>query len=50
MGPITIALGQTGLGTGIRYSDVHALNLYWGQVRMLYSLQLLRGQRAGVGL
>ena len=37
MGAITAALEQTGLGTGIRYTDVQALNLYWSQVRMLYS-------------
>lgn len=36
MGAITAALEQTGLGTGIRYSDIQALNLYWSQVRMLY--------------
>jgi pyruvate carboxylase len=37
MGAITTALEQTGLGTGIRYADIQALNLYWSQVRMLYS-------------
>lgn len=37
MGAVTLALEQTGLGTGIRYADVQALNLYWTQVRMLYS-------------
>ena len=36
MGAITSALEQTGLGSGIRYADIQALNLYWGQVRMLY--------------
>jgi len=36
MGAVTAALEQTGLGTGIRYSDIQALNLYWSQVRMLY--------------
>jgi len=36
MGAITSALEQTGLGTGIRYADIQALNLYWSQVRMLY--------------
>jgi len=36
MGAVTTALEQTGLGTGIRYSDIQALNLYWSQVRMLY--------------
>lgn len=36
MGAITTALEQTGLGTGIRYADIQALNLYWSQVRMLY--------------
>ena len=37
MGAICSALEQTGLGTGIRYADIQALNLYWSQVRMLYS-------------
>lgn len=37
MGAVTLALEQTGLGTGIRYADIQALNLYWTQVRMLYS-------------
>jgi len=37
MGAITDALEQTGLGSGIRYADIQALNLYWSQVRMLYS-------------
>jgi len=36
MGAVTLALEQTGLGTGIRYADIQALNLYWSQVRMLY--------------
>lgn len=36
MGAICSALEQTGLGTGIRYADIQALNLYWSQVRMLY--------------
>lgn len=36
MGAVTAALEQSGLGTGIRYSDIQALNLYWSQVRMLY--------------
>lgn len=36
MGAITSALEQTGLGTGIRYADIQALNLYWSQVRMMY--------------
>jgi pyruvate carboxylase len=36
MGAVTSALEQTGLGTGIRYADIQALNLYWTQVRMLY--------------
>jgi pyruvate carboxylase len=31
-----MALEQTRLGTGIRYADIQALNLYWSQVRMLY--------------
>ncbi|TFY78066.1 hypothetical protein EWM64_g5946 [Hericium alpestre] len=37
MGAICMALEQTGLGTGIRYADIQALNLYWTQVRLLYS-------------
>jgi pyruvate carboxylase len=37
MGAVTSALEQTGLGTGIRYADIQALNLYWTQVRMLYT-------------
>ncbi|KAF8316749.1 pyruvate carboxylase [Clavulina sp. PMI_390] len=37
MGAICAALEQTGLGTGIRYEDIQALNLYWTQVRQLYS-------------
>lgn len=36
MGAICSALEQTGLGTGIRYADIQALNLYWSQVRVLY--------------
>lgn len=31
-----MALEQTNLGTGIRYEDIQALNLYWTQVRQLY--------------
>ncbi|KAG1831291.1 carbamoyl-phosphate synthase L chain, ATP binding domain-containing protein [Suillus variegatus] len=37
MGAVCMALEQTRLGTGIRYADIQALNLYWSQVRMLYS-------------
>ena len=37
MGAVCMALEQTGLGTGIRYADIQALNLYWTQVRLLYS-------------
>ncbi|KAH9817180.1 hypothetical protein DFH28DRAFT_926723 [Melampsora americana] len=37
MGALCAALEQNGLGTGIRYDDVQALNLYWSQCRMLYS-------------
>jgi pyruvate carboxylase len=37
MGAICTALEQTALGTGIRYEDIQALNLYWSQVRILYS-------------
>ncbi|KAF8159757.1 pyruvate carboxylase [Crassisporium funariophilum] len=36
MGAVCMALEQTQLGTGIRYEDIQALNLYWSQVRMLY--------------
>ena len=32
-----MALEQTSLGTGIRYDDIQALNLYWTQVRQLYT-------------
>lgn len=37
MGAVCMALEQTNLGTGIKYEDIQALNLYWSQVRMLYS-------------
>jgi pyruvate carboxylase len=37
MGAICAALEQTGMGPGIRYADIQALNLYWSQVRILYS-------------
>lgn len=37
MGAVCAALEQTGMGTGIRYADIQALNLYWSQVRMLYN-------------
>jgi len=37
MGAVCMSLEQTGLGTGIRYADIQALNLYWSQVRLLYS-------------
>ncbi|KAG8904341.1 pyruvate carboxylase [Tulasnella sp. 403] len=37
MGAICSALEQSNLGTGIRYDDIQALNLYWTQVRMMYS-------------
>jgi pyruvate carboxylase len=37
MGAVCMALEQTELGTGIRYEDIQALNLYWSQVRILYS-------------
>ena len=37
MGAVITALEQSGLGTGIRYSDVQALDIYWSQVRKLYS-------------
>jgi hypothetical protein len=32
-----MALEQTSLGTGIRFEDIQALNIYWSQVRMLYT-------------
>lgn len=37
MGALCGALNQTELGTGISYEDIQALNLYWTQLRMLYS-------------
>lgn len=37
MGAVCAALEQSNLGTGIRYDDIQALNLYWTQVRMMYS-------------
>ena len=37
MGAVCMALEQTNLGTGIRYEDIQALNLYWTQVRQLYT-------------
>ncbi|KAG2751781.1 aldolase [Suillus brevipes Sb2] len=37
MGAVCMALEHTRLGTGIRYANIQALNLYWSQVRMLYS-------------
>src|ERR1700677_1649539 len=37
MGAVTLALEQTGLGTGIRYGNIQALNLFWTQVRKLYT-------------
>ena len=37
MGAVCMALEQTKLGTGIRYSDIQALNQYWTQVRQLYT-------------
>lgn len=36
MGAVCSALEQTHLGTGIRYDDIQALNMYWSQVRLLY--------------
>lgn len=36
MGAVCTALEQTDLGTGIRYADIQALNVYWTQVRQLY--------------
>ncbi|KAI9475499.1 MAG: pyruvate carboxylase [Benjaminiella poitrasii] len=37
MGAIVAGFEQTELGTGIRMEDVHAINSYWEQARMLYS-------------
>ncbi|KAF8329461.1 pyruvate carboxylase [Cantharellus anzutake] len=37
MGAICNALEHTGVGTGIKYEDIQALNLYWSQVRLQYS-------------
>lgn len=37
MGAVCMALEQTSLGTGIRYEHIQSLNMYWSQVRMLYS-------------
>ncbi|CAH7686900.1 pyruvate carboxylase [Phakopsora pachyrhizi] len=36
MGALCAALEQNGLGTGIRFEDIQALNLYWSQCRILY--------------
>ncbi|KAJ7065920.1 pyruvate carboxylase [Mycena belliarum] len=37
MGAVCMALEQTSLGTGIRFEDIQALNIYWSQVRVLYT-------------
>ncbi|KAJ7460543.1 pyruvate carboxylase [Mycena latifolia] len=37
MGAVCMALEQTNLGTGIRFEDIQALNIYWSQVRLLYT-------------
>ncbi|KAJ6591806.1 pyruvate carboxylase [Mycena vulgaris] len=37
MGAVCMALEQTSLGTGIRFEDIQALNIYWSQVRLLYT-------------
>ena len=37
MGAVCAALEQTQLGTGISYEAIQALNLYWTQLRVLYS-------------
>ena len=37
MGAVCAALEQGTLGTGIRYDAIQALNLYWTQLRLLYS-------------
>ncbi|WVO22462.1 pyruvate carboxylase [Cryptococcus decagattii] len=36
MGAVCGALEQTGLGTGISYENIQALNQYWTQIRKLY--------------
>ncbi|KAI5481431.1 pyruvate carboxylase [Pseudohyphozyma bogoriensis] len=37
MGAVCSALEQVDLGTGISYENIQALNLYWANVRTLYS-------------
>lgn len=37
MGAVCSALEQTGLGTGISHENIQALNMYWSQIRVLYS-------------
>jgi pyruvate carboxylase len=37
MGAVCAALEQSGLGTGISYENIQALNLYWSSVRTLYN-------------
>ncbi|MCO5573440.1 hypothetical protein L7F22_027211 [Adiantum nelumboides] len=37
MGAVVTSLEQTGLGPGIRHEDIQNLNLYWTQIRQLYS-------------
>ncbi|KAI8981409.1 pyruvate carboxylase [Pilobolus umbonatus] len=37
MGALVAALEQTEMGTGISLKNVHALNSYWEQARLLYS-------------
>ncbi|KAI7900914.1 pyruvate carboxylase [Cokeromyces recurvatus] len=37
MGAIVAGFEQTNLGTGIRMENVHAINSYWEQARLLYS-------------
>jgi pyruvate carboxylase len=37
MGAVCMALEQTSLGTGIRFEDIQALNIYWSQIRLLYT-------------
>ncbi|GAA6036934.1 hypothetical protein JCM8097_006362 [Rhodosporidiobolus ruineniae] len=36
MGAVCAALEQSGLGTGISYENIQALNLYWANIRTLY--------------
>ena len=37
MGAMVATLDNNELSTGIRFGDVQALNVYWEQIRLLYS-------------